>query len=372
MSSPNHLIKISSGKDKMLTKEQKRFNNYINKLKKLRTELEELEAFNREIPVRLQRELSPLEEEEARLRKELVLLLDTHPLAKKLTKKQQEKLSAIIRSEASTLIAEHGLEELKEVYDRHAEVGFEEEQQLNEQAAKEMATNLFKNVFGFDLPDDALDNPEQAAAEMARQMEARQQQAQERQQKRKKTPAQLAKEERRAEEEKRISQTTKSIYLELVKKFHPDQERDAEKRAWKTEVMQQVTAAYQENNFLALLELQISLLEGKDKSLESISDDHLKYYNKLLKNQVDELQAELEATHPLYNGSPYGYFYGPPHLLEMKIRRALSETKTTIQQVKNTLSGLGSLPELKEFIKNFDLDEDDDDPMVALLGMMGR
>lgn len=77
--------------------------------------------------------------------------------------------------------------------------------------------------------------------------------------------------------------------MELVKKFHPDQERDAEKRAWKTEVMQQVTAAYKENNFLALLQLQISLVEGKDQSLESVPDEHLKYYNKLLKDQVDEL-----------------------------------------------------------------------------------
>jgi hypothetical protein len=61
MQSPSQLIKIGSGKDKTLSKEQKRFNNYINKLKKLREEIEKLEAFNREIPVRLQRELSPLD-----------------------------------------------------------------------------------------------------------------------------------------------------------------------------------------------------------------------------------------------------------------------------------------------------------------------
>ncbi len=375
MQSPSQLIKIGSGKDKTLSKEQKRFNNYINKLKKLREEIEKLEAFNREIPVRLQRELSPLESEEIRLRKELILLLDTHPLAAKLPKKQREKLSHIIREEAFALIRDHDLEELKDVHDRHADVTFEAEQELLEKSAKEMATNMFKNMFGVDLSEDAFESPERAAEEMMKkleeqkqQFEAHHQQAGPRRQARKKTPAQLAKEQRLAEEEKRIGQTTKSIYLELVKKFHPDQERDDEKRAWKTQVMQQVTAAYKENNFLALLQLQVSLLEGKDQSLESLPDDHLKYYNKLLKEQVDELQQEFYAAHPQYNGSPYGYFYGPPHVQEMQIRRAISETKTTIGQLKHTLTSLDTLPELKDFVKNFDLDDQDDDSLAVLFG----
>jgi hypothetical protein len=375
MQSPSQLIKIGSGKDKTLSKEQKRFNNYINKLKKLREEIEALETFNLEIPVRLQRELGPLESEEIRLRKDLLLLLDTHPLAPKLPKKQREKLSHIIREEAAALIRDHDQEDLKAVHDRHAEVTFDEEQEMMEKSAKDMASNLFKNMFGLDLSDEAFENPEKAAEEMMKQLEeqkqqfeARQQQTQQRRQSRKKTPAQLAKEQRQAEEEKRIGQTTKAIYMELVKKFHPDQERNEEKRAWKTEVMQQVTAAYKENNFLALLQLQISLLEGKDQSLESLPDDHLKYYNRLLKEQVDEMQQEVYAAHPEYNGSPYGYFYGPPHLLEMKIRQAVSETKTTIGQLKHTLTSLNTLPELKDFVKNFDLDEDGDESLAALFG----
>ncbi|MBD0257828.1 MAG: hypothetical protein ICV83_19105, partial [Cytophagales bacterium] len=364
MQSPSQLIKIGSGKDKTLSKEQKRFNNYINKLRKLREEIEKLETFNRDIPVRLQRELSPLESEEIRLRKELLLLLDTHPLAPKLTKKQREKLSHIIREEAFALIRDYDQDELKELHNRHADVTFEEEQELMEKSAQEMASNMFKSMFGVDLSNEAYGDPEKAAEEMFKQfeaqkqqLEAEQQQAHQRRQARKKTPAQLAREQRLAEEEKRIGQTTKSIYLELVKKFHPDQERDDEKRAWKTQVMQQVTAAYQENDFLTLLQLQVSLLEGKDQSLQSLPDDHLKYYNKLLKEQVDELQQEFYAAHPQYNGSPYGYFYGPPHVQEMQIRQAISETKTTIGQLKHTLTSLDTLSELKNFIKNFDLDD---------------
>ena len=375
MQSPSQLIKIGSGKDKTLSKEQKRFNNYINKLKKLREEIEKLEAFNRQFPVRLQRELGPLESEEIRLRKELLLLLDTHPLAPKLTKKQREKLSHIIREEAFALIRDHDQQDLKDVHDRHADVTFEEEQELMEKSAQEMASDLFKSMFGVDLNKEAFGDPEKAAEEMFKQFEAQkqqfeaeQQQAQQRRQSRKKTPAQLAREQRLAEEEKRIGQTVKSIYMELVKKFHPDQERDDEKRVWKTQVMQQVTAAYKENDFLTLLQLQISLLEGKDQSLESLPDDHLKYYNKLLKEQVDDLQQEFYAAHPQYNGSPYSYYYGPPHVQEMQIRRAISDTKTTIGQLKHTLTSLDTLPELKDFVKNFDLDDSDDDSLEVLFG----
>ncbi len=367
MSSSSQLIRIGSGKDKVLSKEQKRFNSYVNKLKKLKKETEELETFNRTFPLRLQKDLGPLEEEEARLRKELVILLDSHPLAKKLTKRQQEKLSAIIQTEAAGLISSHGMEDLKEIYDRYSDMSFEEEQKLTEDSAKQMASNMFKNMFGIDLPEDAFDDPEKAAAEMAKQMEEHQQRSQSRRQTiRKKTPAQLAREQRLAEEEKRVSQTTKSIYMELVKKFHPDQERDEEKRAWKTEVMQRVTAAYKEDNFLALLELQISLLEGKDKSLENIPDDHLKYYNKLLKNQVDELQEEYFAAHPQYNGSPYGFFFGPSYLTESRIASAVAETQTAIRQLRRILSGLNTLPDLKAFINNFRF-EDEDDSLASLL-----
>ena len=127
MQSPSQLIKIGSSKDKTLSKEQKRFNNYISKLKKLREEIEKMEAFNLEIPLRLQKELGPLEAKENQLRKELVLMLDSHPLAAKLSKKQPEKLSHIIREEAAVLIRDHDMDELKELHDRHADVPFEEE-----------------------------------------------------------------------------------------------------------------------------------------------------------------------------------------------------------------------------------------------------
>jgi hypothetical protein len=289
-------------------------------------------------------------------------------MAGKLTKRQREKLSAIIQAEAGGLISEHGVEDLKEIYDRHSDISFEEEQKLREEDARQMASSMFQNMFGIDLPEDVFDDPEKAAAEMAKQLEAHQQSGAGQQQKRrKKTAAQLAREQRLAEEEKRISQTTKSIYMELVKKYHPDQEQDEEKRAWKTQVMQQITAAYKEDNFLALLELQITLLEGKDKSLESIPDDHLKYYNKLLKNQVDELQEEYYSVHPHYNGSPYGYFYGPPYLTESRIAGAVAETQTVIRQLRRTLSGLETLRDLKDFISNYQLDQDDDDSLASLL-----
>jgi hypothetical protein len=51
----------------------------------------------------------------------------------------------------------------------------------------------------------------------------------------------------------------------------------------------------------------------------------------------------------------------------MKIRRAAAETKMTIGQIKNTLASLNTLPQLKEFIKDFALDEDEDDELASLL-----
>jgi hypothetical protein len=162
-------------------------------------------------------------------------------------------------------------------------------------------------------------------------------------------------------------QTPSPFYMELVKNSTPT--RNETRRSGPGNGGDAAgDSGLQGKQLPGLLQLQ-NLPAGRQGPVAGEpADDHLKYYNKLLKEQVDELQQEFYAAHPQYNGSPYGYFYGPPHVQEMQIRRAISETKTTIGQLKHTLTSLDTLPELKDFVKNFDLDDQDDDSLEVLFG----
>lgn len=57
-------------------------------------------------------------------------------------------------------------------------------------------------------------------------------------------------------------------------------------------MMQQITNAYKEDDLLALLSLQTKLRDGKEH-LETLPDETLKYYNKVLKQQVFEIEKQI-------------------------------------------------------------------------------
>ncbi|MDN3581282.1 hypothetical protein [Mucilaginibacter flavus] len=94
-----------------------------------------------------------------------------------------------------------------------------------------------------------------------------------------------------------IAKDARSIYMRLVKKFHPDLEPNQVLKDHKTEIIKEVTKAYQENDFLSLLKLQITHLDDDDANVASIADDMVKRYIKLLQKQLDELNASIHETH---------------------------------------------------------------------------
>ena len=86
---------------------------------------------------------------------------------------------------------------------------------------------------------------------------------------------QLLEEAQRKSAESAVSKTTKQIYMDLVRNFHPDTEMDEERKIWKTEIMQQITAAYEEDDYIRLLELQMSLLDERENAVSSFDEKQL-------------------------------------------------------------------------------------------------
>lgn len=109
----------------------------------------------------------------------------------------------------------------------------------------------------------------------------------------KKTAKQLAKEAQQQAEEQQISLSIREVYRKLASTLHPDRETDARERERKTALMQRVNEAYEKRNLLQLLKLQLELEHIDQNAVNNISEDRLKHYNKILKEQLVELEQEI-------------------------------------------------------------------------------
>jgi hypothetical protein len=86
------------------------------------------------------------------------------------------------------------------------------------------------------------------------------------------------------------------LYRQLAKVLHPDLEQDPSLISVKEELMKQLTVAKERGDLLTMLQLELSWMQ-KDKSPEQ-----LKLYNVTLREQIKDLQAQIQALflHPRY------------------------------------------------------------------------
>ncbi|WOE28745.1 MULTISPECIES: hypothetical protein [Acinetobacter] len=104
--------------------------------------------------------------------------------------------------------------------------------------------------------------------------------------------AKAAKKQQQREEAKKLAnQSIKTIYLKITAWIHPDREQDEQKKQEKTALMQQANQAYEANDLLTLLNLQIQL--GQQHNL-SFANQQLKAYNLLLEEQLETLQMQVD------------------------------------------------------------------------------
>jgi hypothetical protein len=299
-----HLVRVAQSKGQApASRAHTQFNNLIKKIDKQKQELAawvQTESIYRN---KVAKDYLPLREKNADLREELVRLLDRahdDPLFKK---RDRAKLGHLILSLVGELLVEHQRDDLKPLYDKYNEVDFDTEQAAFKDQSNQMLRSLLEGQFGMTLDEDLdLSSPEQVAAAFKAKlredesvMEERQRKAEARRAKRPKTAKQLEREAREEAEQKSISQSIQAIYRKLVTELHPDREPDADERARKTELMQAVNVAYEKRDLLQLLELQLTLEQIEPDHLGSLTEERIKHYNKILREQSSRLDEELYA-----------------------------------------------------------------------------
>ena len=172
-----------------------------------------------------------------------------------------------------------------------------------------------------------------------------------------KTKRQLEKEERMRQAEQLRNKSIASVYKQLAKVLHPDLEPDAGRKQAKGTLMQELTAAYRNNDLHTLLRLELEWIHREEGDVERLTEEKLSIYNQVLKEQVFELERELAELpyHPRYQpivvpAGPFGIRLRTEDPAEMRwLDGTIASMEASIARMRNG----DPLDEVRDVIKAY-------------------
>lgn len=348
-----------------LSAQQKKFNRHIERIAQQRALLADWQQAIAAYRERHAREAVPLQKMHQELMVELVQYLDAASDNKKLTKAERRTLGEAITDRLAMLIDalpdEATRASLKEIYNRHSGSDYDAEEAAGNDVAKEMAQAMARQVFGVDvdLQDADMESPEDFLRRLQEQLQAQQerheQAGQQREARRAARPRKPSTRELKAQEEAaQATQSVREIYRKLASHLHPDRETDPAERERKTVLMQRVNQAYQDNKLLDLLQLQLEIEQIDPEHIAGLSEQRLQHYNRVLAEQLKELQQEVREVQDhflmAFGLDPYQNLKPAGLLRELRAHLQIVEYENL--QLRNALNALRADPAtLKGWIK---------------------
>ena len=281
--------------------EQRGFDRLVGQLERARADLQQWETDTPRLLGRVHHELLPALRDLAQAQRALVEYLDgflaAPPKGTRFGKRQRAALVELLVELVTNLLAQGPDGQLEAIYDRHSGVSYRQAQAEQEALELELAEQMLGSFFG----DEVLEgHAAHSAEELFSQVQARLQEQAEQQAAAREARAARRRQrrgpdpraEQRAQEAQAASQSVRDIYRKLASSLHPDREPDAEQRAHKTRLMQQLNQAYQNNDLLGLLRMQLELEHIDAHALGELPAERLRHYNRVLKEQLAALQEE--------------------------------------------------------------------------------
>lgn len=362
--SENKIVTIvPSSATKELSRTQKQFNNLIKKIEAQKQALREWQETMPLYNQKITSEYQVLWDAYNQHRVDMVYLLDRAHDDKLFTKTDRNKIRHILTELAEQLIIEHGRDELKDIHNKYSGSDFDADQQEADAVTAELMKSMMGNMFGIEIDDDVdLDSPEKMQAFLHQKMQEaeaqyaeQERQAGEKHAQRKKTRKQLEKEAKKQQEEQNISQSIREVYRKLAGALHPDREPDEQERERKTRLMQRVNGAYEKKDLLQLLELQLEAEQIDQKHLNNIAEDRLKYFIKILKEQLRELEQEVGGYEQQFNMRMKRPLYARlnPKTMMMTLEMDIRSLRHDIDSLKSEIELFKHQPSLKAFLKSY-------------------
>jgi hypothetical protein len=317
-----------------LGREQQTFNRLVRSVQILREKLAEWAAFEPLHHQRVVNELVPLLRQLGEARRETILtlgrILDGKVAGGVPGRAEQRNLRDYLLELAHVHLVEDPADaQIIALHDQYAGLGFAEGQALERELAREVAEQRFGVALDEHELGGSVEDVMAAAAAKARQAaEERAQAGRSRRARganaRTPDPDRAGAAARAADE---ASQSVREVFRKLASALHPDRASDEADRTRRHELMQRVNHAYDEGDLLSLLNLQFEIEQIDAAHLARVSTARIGHYNKVLREQVRELEQELAAITAHYGLLP--------------AQSAAIVTPATVQQgLKSELAGL--------------------------------
>lgn len=349
------------------------FHRLVAKLEQKRESLRAWQAYTIRFNQRLASELSPLQIEYRQVRRQLAFLLNELLLQPNgpRGKNQRAKLRRLIVDLAQDLLQDEADAELEALHDKYSECSHAEN--LDEDMAFSQA--MIEDLMGVRLgKEHGANTLDELFARAERELHAKTEKAERKRAARQerrgggKAEATQAKREQAAKE---VSQTVRDIYRKLASALHPDRETDPAQRQRKTKQMQQVNQAYEAGDLLTLLSLQLEIEQIDATHLSSLPRQRLAHYNQVLREQLAELEAEIEAV-----AMPFGmaaqlppFATLTPEQVDRRLSEDIAQLRLDIEQARSDLTDFRDPARLRQFLKDYRFEADWDEELIELAAM---
>ena len=358
-------------RDKPLTKAQQSFQQLVGKIEARRERLKQWQAYLTRYHQRLAAEMAPLQVKLRAGRRQMIDLIDdllSRPApGRRLTRLERAKLSQLLLNMIIGLLGDGDDEALEALHDKYSGVSHEQVRK----SQMEMTEAMLNDVLGIDVGDGASTTEElllqarklmeERVAEEARQEDEWQQKRAAGRSRASQAKAEAA-EARRDQAAREISQSLREVYRKLASALHPDREPDAEARQRKTLMMQRVNQAYADNDLLTLLGLHLEIEQIDAAHLATIPPQRLAHYNQILREQLADLESELElCIEPFQHLAGRGPLLTPA-AVDRRLTADIEELRIIIRELQHDLVAFRAPVVLRNMLKAYPLEQDFADP----------
>ena len=363
------------------SKAQRLFNKLIGQIQQQRDLLAQWQQFESRFQQRLATELQPAQAQLTAARLKLLRLLDQlhtdQQADPRLSKPQRRKLRAWIPQLAATVLEDGPDAEAEAVFDRYSDVSHADQQQIELAEAEAM----FGHILGEELieghqAESVEDLMRHAAVGMARAQAEHAAQAAGRPQTGGSAKARAARqrqEDAAQQAAQQASQTVREAFRKLASALHPDRETDPAAREHKTRLMQQANQAYERQDLLTLLSMQLDLEQIDGQHLANLPEARLAHYNRVLREQLAALQQELgECTAHFRIGMGLSQRELTPAVVDKALARDIEDLRRFVHLIELDIAQLRDPATRRQAIADIelpDLDDDEPDAVEAMLLM---
>lgn len=295
MTRSKHLqLRIDQG-SKKITPEKKRFNTLSKQIAKARKNQTNWNAQLPHLYDSCSKALGPVRQQYIKAKRDIALgmgrVLDQVQLSDEIQADLVDCLVSTIHDLSERAPMD---EELTALFDKHSSLSFKE----FSQAEADFAKSFVQAYTSEDLQAQQMDEThEDFMDRMHEKLQEKIAAEKKKHQDQRAAKGRKTKSEKvlKTQEEGVAQNLLKDIYRKLASALHPDREQDPLERIRKTQLMQEINRAYQNNELLNLIELQLDIDQIDPSDLQELAAGKIKSYNQLLEAQLERVREETQS-----------------------------------------------------------------------------